>query len=54
MARPHEFGQRQLSAEECHHDDAEFEDEIGGGHLERYCGGETHALTARHTTFASR
>src|SRR6516225_4687641 len=39
-----DFSQRQLPAQQRHHDDAELQDEIGGSHLKCHCGREMRAL----------
>ena len=46
----HEFSQRQLPAQQSQHDDAELEDEIGGGHFERHGGHEVRALAEDRTS----
>ena len=45
-----EFGQRELPAQERQHDDAEFDDEIGGGHFERHGRGEISALAEQRAS----
>ena len=47
--RADEFGQCQLPAQERHHDYAELDDEIGGGHLKRHRGREMCALAEDRT-----
>ena len=39
-----DFGQRELPTQEHQHDDAELEDEIGGGYLKGHCGREIRSV----------
>ena len=42
--RADEFSQGDLPTQQHEHDNAEFEDEIGGGHFEGHRGGEVRAF----------